>query len=91
MQSSIILLTASDEMRSRAMGALVLAISADPIGKLQTGYLAERWGAPTTIATQALAAVVSIVVIVFLLPGLRTPVAAPATASPAPDATLTKQ
>ena len=91
MQSSIILLTASDEMRSRAMGALVLAISADPIGKLQTGYLAERWGAPTTIATQALAAVVSIVVIVFLLPGLRTPVAAPVTASPAPAATLTKE
>jgi predicted MFS family arabinose efflux permease len=83
MQSSIILLTASDEMRSRAMGALVLAISADPIGKLQTGYLAERWGAPTTIATQALAAVVSIVVIVFLLPGLRTPVAGAATTPPA--------
>jgi len=77
MQSSIILLTASDEMRSRAMGALVLAISADPIGKLQTGYLAERWGAPTTVATQAMTAIFAIAAIVLLLPGLRTPVATP--------------
>lgn len=81
MQSSIILLTASDEMRSRAMGALVLAISADPIGKLQTGYLAERWGAPATVATQACTAIFVIAAIVLLLPGLRTPVTTPATAN----------
>jgi MFS family permease len=79
MQSSIILLIASDEMRSRAMGALVLAISADPLGKLQTGYLAERWGAPVTVATQACAAIFSIATIVLLLPGLRTPTTGPTT------------
>lgn len=77
MQSSIVLLTSSDEMRSRAMGALVLAISADPIGKLQTGYLAERWGAPATVATQTLTAIFVIITIVLLLPGLRTPVVTP--------------
>ncbi|MEZ4859742.1 MAG: MFS transporter [Caldilineaceae bacterium] len=73
MQSSIILLTASDEMRSRAMGALVLAISADPLGKLQTGFLADQWGAPAALATQAGAGLIAIAAIAALLPGLRSP------------------
>jgi len=89
MQSSIILLTASDEMRSRAMGALVLAISADPLGKLQTGYLAERWGAPATIATQAMMAVVAITAIVAFLPGLRTSIATPPATSMSTTVTKT--
>lgn len=73
MQSSIILLTASDEMRSRAMGSLLLAISADPLGKLQTGFLAEHLGAPTTVTTQAALAALINVGIVLALPGLRNP------------------
>ncbi|MEZ4735104.1 MAG: hypothetical protein R3E79_49035 [Caldilineaceae bacterium] len=60
-----------------------MAISADPIGKLQTGYLAERWGAPATVAAQAMTAIVAIAAIVLLLPGLRTPVSTP-TAAPVP-------
>ena len=71
MQSSIILLTASDEMRSRAMGMLVLAIGSDPLGKLQTGALAEAFGAPAALALQAMVAAVSIAVIGVALPGLR--------------------
>jgi MFS family permease len=75
MQSSIILLAASDEMRSRAMGTLVLAIGSDPLGKLQTGYLAELFGAQITVAAQAGAAALCILVIAVTLPGLRRPVA----------------
>ena len=73
MQSSIILLAASDEMRSRAMGTLVLSIGSDPLGKLQTGYLAELYGAPLAVAVQAGMAVVALLVIAVTLPGLRQP------------------
>jgi len=71
MQSSIILLTASDEMRSRTMGVLVLAIGSDPFGKLQTGFLAQHYGAPTAVGIQASVAVVALVAIAAALPGLR--------------------
>ena len=73
MQSSIILLATSDEMRSRAMGTLVLAIGSDPLGKLQTGYLAERFGAPQAVALQAAIAAVALVLIGVTLPSLRRP------------------
>ncbi len=73
MQSSIILLSASDEMRSRTMGILVLAIGADPFGKLLTGSLVEFLGAPNAIAAQATLSAISIVLIAVLLPGLRRP------------------
>ena len=46
MQTSIILLSASDDMRQRTMGLVVLAIGADPLGKLMTGALAQTFGAP---------------------------------------------
>ncbi|MCB0185220.1 MAG: MFS transporter, partial [Caldilineaceae bacterium] len=73
MQSSIIILSSSDAMRSRAMGALVLAISADPIGKLQTGFLADQLGVQRTVATQAIVGFLVIGAIGLLLPGLRRP------------------
>lgn len=79
MQSSIILLAASDEMRSRAMGTLVLAIGSDPLGKLQTGYLAELYGAQLTVAIQASVAALAILVIAVTLPGLRQPISERAT------------
>jgi MFS family permease len=71
MQSSIILLTASDEMRSRTMGILVLAIGSDPLGKLQVGALASWMGAPRAVGLQAAMAAGALVVIALLLPGLR--------------------
>lgn len=79
MQSSIILLAASDEMRSRAMGTLVLAIGSDPLGKLQTGLLAETYGAPFAVAVQAGVSAVAILAIAIFLPGLRQPLAERAT------------
>jgi predicted MFS family arabinose efflux permease len=73
MQSSIILLATTDEMRSRAMGTLVLAIGSDPLGKLQTGYLAENFGAAPAVALQAVIALIALVLIGVTLPGLRRP------------------
>lgn len=71
MQSSIILLTASDEMRGQTMGVLVLAIGSDPVGKLVTGGLAENFSAPQAVGLQATVAALLLLVIGALLPGLR--------------------
>ena len=51
MQSAIVLTNASDEMRSRAMGSIVLGIGAGPPGRLQIGALAESFGAPFALGS----------------------------------------
>jgi hypothetical protein len=71
MQSSIMLLAASDEMRSRAMGTLVLAIGAGPLGQLQVGALAELVGAPLAVGVHAVAAILSIIATMAGLPRFR--------------------
>ncbi|MEM7033459.1 MAG: MFS transporter [Chloroflexota bacterium] len=71
MQSSIILLASSDEMRSRAMGTLVLAIGAGPFGQLEIGMLAEAVGAPLAVRLHASLAVVLVIVVSIFLPDLR--------------------
>jgi MFS family permease len=71
MQSSIVLLAASDEMRSQTMGVIVLAIGSDPLGKLQTGALAESLGAPAAVGIQAAVAAVLLGAIAIALPGLH--------------------
>ncbi|MBX3015605.1 MAG: MFS transporter [Caldilineaceae bacterium] len=82
LQSAIILLTASDEMRSRVMGLLVLAIGSDPLGQLQMGYLAERLGPQATLTSVATAATIAVVLIAIFLPSLRRPAAHLATPMP---------
>ena len=71
MQSSIILLAASDEMRSRAMGTLVLAIGAGPPGRLEMGALAEAIGAPWAVGLNAALSALSIIFIAAALPDFR--------------------
>jgi Na+/melibiose symporter-like transporter len=69
MQSSIILVRASDEMRSRAMGALVLAIGSGPLGRVQGGAMAAAWGAPVAVGAMAASAALAIVVVAVLVGG----------------------
>jgi MFS family permease len=73
LQSTIVLLSTSDEMRSRVMGIVVLAIGGDPLGQLQIGTLAESFGVQATLAGQASAALLALVLIVILLPGVLRP------------------
>lgn len=68
LQSSIVLMAASDDMRSRSMATIVLAIGADPIGKIQIGILAENLGAPNTLGLQAALAAILVGVIAFMVP-----------------------
>ena len=71
MQSSIVLVNASDEMRSRAMGSIVIGIGAGPPGKLQIGALAEAFGAPIALGAQSSVCIVAVFAIALLMPGLR--------------------
>lgn len=49
LQSSLVLLNASEAMRSRAMGTLILAIGFGPLGAIHAGALASVLGAPLTM------------------------------------------
>ncbi|MEZ4658126.1 MAG: MFS transporter [Caldilineaceae bacterium] len=71
MQSSIMLLSSSDEMRSRVMGSLTLFIGAGPFGRLQIGALATAFGAASALALQAGLGIVAIGVVLLILPGFR--------------------
>jgi len=53
LQSSLILLSASETMRGRAMGTLILAIGFGPLGALQIGALASFLGAPAAVSLTA--------------------------------------
>ena len=73
MQSAIVLTNASDEMRSRAMGSIVLGIGAGPPGRLQIGALAEAFGAPFALGSHtALCAVLCLVTTMVLHEFRRT-------------------
>lgn len=71
MQSAIVLITASDDMRDRAMGAIAIGIGTGPPGRLQVGALAEAFGAPFAVGITAIAASLSVVIITAALPGFR--------------------
>ena len=71
LQSSIVLLTAADERRSQAMAAIAIAIGAGPFGRLQTGMLAQTFGAPLAVGGEAALAALLVVVVAAALPGLR--------------------
>ena len=68
MQSSIVLLRASDEMRSRAMGAVALAIGFGPLGKLTLGAMAEGMGAPLAVGLFGVAAAISVLCVATTMP-----------------------
>ncbi len=71
MQSSIMLIAARDDMRDRAMGTLVLAIGAGPLGSLQIGKLTEVYGAPFALGLHTSVAMVATALVTALLPGFR--------------------
>ena len=69
MQSSIILMESPDEMRSRAMSTLVVAIGVGPIGRLQSGALAETWGARGAVGIMAVLGALGIAATALCLRG----------------------
>ena len=73
MQSTIIVISASDEMRGRALGVISLAIGAGPIGALLIGAVAETTSPATGITIFAILGIVSLSLVSLLMPELRAP------------------
>lgn len=71
MQSSIVLLSAADERRGQAMGAIAVAIGAGPFGRLQTGVLADAIGAPLAVGGEVALAAVLVATVAITLPAIR--------------------
>ena len=69
MQSSITLMSSTDDMRARAMSAVVLAIGLGPLGRLQSGAMAALWSTPASIAIMALLAMGTTGAAMGLVPG----------------------
>ena len=71
LQSSIVLLEASDEMRDRAMGALILAIGTGPLGRLLIGALATGYGAPRALGSACALSAALILLTTLVMPDYR--------------------
>lgn len=70
MQTSLVLTSASDAMRGRAMGALMLAIGFGTLGTLLIGVVASALGAPAALALTAGTALLLLAVILRRAPTL---------------------
>lgn len=71
MQSTIVLTSSIDNMRDRAMGALVLAIGGGPLGSLQMGALAAVFGAPTAVGLTCAISALIVLSVTAAFPTLR--------------------
>lgn len=70
-QSTIILRSASDQLRGRAMGALTVAIGMSPLGVFEMGALTSAVGAPIAIGANAAVCALLIVATTLVLPRFR--------------------
>lgn len=70
-QSSVIMLSASDAMRGRAMGTLMLAIGFGPLGALVIGALATWLGAPLAMRAMTGAGLVVLATLLWRATELR--------------------
>ena len=92
MQSTIIVISASDEMRGRALGVISLAIGAGPIGALLIGAVAETTSPATGITIFAIVGILSLSLVSLLMPELRAPMAQqPPESRRSPDGAATTQ
>jgi MFS family permease len=71
LQATIVLNHAADVLRSRAMGALTLAIGSTPLGSLEIGAVSVALGAPLAVALNAGACAVLVGLVALRLPHFR--------------------
>ena len=74
MQSTIVVIAASEDMRGRALGVISLAIGAGPIGALLIGAVAETTSPPMAIAMFAILGLITVGAVGILMPEIRAPI-----------------
>jgi MFS family permease len=72
LQTTIVLSTATDQLRGRAMGALTLAIGSTPFGSLEIGALSVALGATAAVGLNAGACAVLVELVALRLPRFRS-------------------
>ena len=55
------------------MGLVTLAIGSSPLGNLEQGLIAERWGAPVAIGSSALLCAVIVTLVAWWYPRVAAP------------------
>ena len=75
MQAVIVMLTAREDMRGRALGVISLGIGASPVGALMIGGIATAVSAPFAVGFHAVLGIVSLSLIALLMPSLRQRIA----------------
>jgi MFS family permease len=70
MQSTIVMLSATDEMRGRALGVISLAIGAGPLGSLVLGAIADAISPVFAVRAHALVGVILLSVTVLVIPAI---------------------
>ncbi len=73
MQATIVVISASEEMRGRALGVISLAIGAGPVGALMIGALAEQTSPATAIMVFASLGLLSLSAISVIMSEIRGP------------------
>ena len=71
MQATIVMLTAKEDMRGRALGVMTIAIGAGPIGSLMIGAVADVTSVPFAIGLNASIGIVALSLVWLLMPELR--------------------
>ena len=71
LQVTIVLSSAADDLRGRALGALTLAIGSTPFGSLEVGAVAVALGAPLAVALNAGLCAVLVALVAVRLPKFR--------------------
>ena len=72
MQSTLVLLLAPKEARSRLMGLLSVCIGCAPIGLLNLGLLADKIGAQTALTVMSSLGILAILVVIIFIPKVRS-------------------
>jgi MFS family permease len=72
LQTTIVLSTATDQLRGRAMGALTLAIGSTPFGSLELGAMSVPLGASLAVALNAGLCAVLVALVALRLPRFRS-------------------
>jgi hypothetical protein len=70
MQSTLVMLAASDEMRGRALGVISLAIGAGPLGSLVLGAVADAVSPIFAVRAHALMGVILLSLTVLGIPAI---------------------
>jgi MFS family permease len=71
LQTTIVLSSATDQLRGRAMGALTLAIGSTPFGSLEMGAVSVALGAPVAVALNAGLCALLVAAVALRLPRFR--------------------